>query len=74
MVLMEQRSSKMPRPKTVDYQLIDPERYCQLAISSRPLERCDDADSGLRMLFDLSTGDRYAVEDSRLIRYLANRV
>ena len=68
MILTEERPRKKPlRPLTP--RMIDPEEYCQMAISLRSLERCDDPVTGLRMLRDTKTGELYAVEDARLSKH-----
>jgi len=68
MILTEERPRKKPL-RTQTLRMIDPEEYCQLAISLRSLERCDDPVSGLRMLRDKKSGELFAVEDARLSKH-----
>lgn len=68
MILLEERPCKKT-PAVAAPRMIEPEEYCDLAISLRSLERCDDADLGLRMLRDTKSGQVYAVEDVRLVKY-----
>ena len=72
MILTEQR----PRSKshrTAAPRMIEPEEYCRLAISLRPLQRCDDRAAGLRMLMDTATGEVFAIEETRLAKYQSSQ-
>jgi len=73
MVLIQERPRTKPMPPESP-RMVDPEEYCRLAISLRSLERCDDADLGLRILRDTMSGERYAVEDSRLMKYKLSQI
>ena len=49
-----------------DYRFVEPSEYCELLVSTRRLQRCDDLASGIRGLLDLETGMRFLIEDERL--------
>lgn len=75
MVLTEDKNSKSSPPEAREaYRLVGPEEFCNLMISLRRLERCDNPGVGLRMLRDLSTGECYAIENFRLAKYLMSRI
>jgi hypothetical protein len=48
---------------------IEPDKFCQLAVSSRPLVRCDDSAKGLKGLRDLETGEFFVVKALDLLAY-----
>lgn len=50
------------------------EEYCQLAISSRSLERCDDKAKGVRGLKDLETGERFLIPENELFAFSVTQV
>lgn len=50
-------------------QPIAPAEYCELAISSRPLIRWDDAAQGLKGLRDTETGEFFVVDALRLLAH-----
>lgn len=50
-------------------QFVDADEFCSLAISSRNLQRSDDAGAALRGLFEVDTGIRYVIEERRLFEY-----
>lgn len=45
---------------------IAPEEFCQLAVSSRPLVRCDDLERGFKGLRDRETGESFIVDAAEL--------
>lgn len=52
---------------------VEPDEFCRLVVSMRPLQRCDDPEAGLRGLEDTATGEQFYVEDIRLTSFLATR-
>lgn len=73
MMVIQERPVQIREVSATPYQLVEPDEYCELAISLRSMTRCDDPVRGLRMLMDLETGQRFAVEYSKLMKYLDNR-
>ncbi|MFO0870699.1 MAG: hypothetical protein U0935_17355 [Pirellulales bacterium] len=66
--------SHPPHPSSLPgFRFVDPEEFCRLVVSTRPLQRCDDPRSGLRGLSDVATGEQFFVEDLRLSSFLATR-
>jgi hypothetical protein len=51
------------------FQSVAPAEYCELAVSSRPLIRWDDASQGLKGLRDTVTGEFFVVDASRLLSH-----
>lgn len=60
-------------PDMTKFRHVEPEEFCRLVVSLRPLQRCDDPQSGLRGLEDQATGEHFFVEDLRLMSFLATR-
>ena len=52
---------------------INPDEFCQLAVSSRPLVRCDDSARGLKGLHDVETGESFFVRASDLLAHTVTR-
>ncbi|MFO0904364.1 MAG: hypothetical protein U0939_15275 [Pirellulales bacterium] len=72
--------SAAPTPKSTDatdlsspFRHVEPDEFCRLVVSMRPLQRRDDPEAGLRGLEDTSTGEQFYVEDVRLSSFLASR-
>jgi len=49
-----------------DYRLVERSEYCELLVSTRRLQRCDDLASGIRGLLDLDTGVRFLIKEEKL--------
>ena len=60
-------------PTLTKFRYVEPDEFCRLVVSFRPLQRCDDPQSGLRGLEDQATGEHFFVEALRLTSFLAMR-
>jgi hypothetical protein len=54
---------------TADHEYVTADRYCELAVSFFTLQRCDDAERGLRGLLDPLTGHKFVIQESLLLRH-----
>ena len=46
--------------------IVQRSEYCELAVSRKRLQRCDQLAPGIRGLLDLETGMRFLIEEERL--------
>jgi hypothetical protein len=56
----------------IEYQHVDPQRFVELALSTRKLLRDDRSSVGLRGLLDPETGRRFVIEEEKLFGALGH--
>lgn len=69
MKTLKRNERRRPVQKAPGCYYVDPQRFCQLAVSNRQLIRADDPHAGLRGLIDQETGTKYVVESQRLASF-----
>lgn len=62
-----ERPQRFPNPTPAKpIVFVNRDRFCELLISRKNLERSDSVDGVLRGLTDLKTGRRYVIEETKL--------
>ena len=66
-VLCEQQRKRLRDQEGIEF--VEPNEFCDLAVSHRLLLRCDDGHAAVRGLYDPLTGQTFLAEEEKLFGF-----